>query len=227
MENNLKLVTKMMKSDPKSYNVWNFRKWLVTKLFEISNSSEVVDTELGLCKMMLGRDEKNFHVWNYRNWLSELHIDIDKALEFTHDKIKSNPFNFSPYHFRTKHLTQKYQDLISRELDEELIQFGMPLADFKEELELIKTAMFLNPQEEAPWVYYKWLLDLIVPCSVISITRLSDLSYLLVTNSLVDNLAQDNLRIKASSEITSGFTIKSRSDKVPSSEWEITFDQLY
>lgn len=30
---NLKLATKLIKSDPKSYNVWNFRKWLVIKLF--------------------------------------------------------------------------------------------------------------------------------------------------------------------------------------------------
>lgn len=33
LETNLKMVTKLMKSDPKSYNVWNFRKWLVIKLF--------------------------------------------------------------------------------------------------------------------------------------------------------------------------------------------------
>lgn len=68
--------------------------------------------------MMLMKDEKNFHVWNYRNWLNELHIDIDQALEFTLEKIKSNPFNFSPLHFRTKHFNQKYQDLILREENE-------------------------------------------------------------------------------------------------------------
>ena len=98
------------------------------KLFELSDSNEIISNELELCKKMLGKDEKNFHVWNYRNWLNELHVDIDQALVFTEEKIKSNPFNFSPLHFRTKHLNQKYQELILREDNEEVLQYGMPLS---------------------------------------------------------------------------------------------------
>lgn len=54
--------------------------------------------------MLLIKDEKNFHVWNYRNWVNNVHMDIDVELEFTKVKINANPFNFSPYHFRSKYL---------------------------------------------------------------------------------------------------------------------------
>ena len=54
------------------------------------------------------KDEKNFHVWNYRNWANGIQIDIDTQLEFTKTKINANPFNFSPYHFRSKYLPEKY-----------------------------------------------------------------------------------------------------------------------
>lgn len=50
------------------------------------------------------KDEKNFHVWNYRNWVNNIHMDINVELEFTKVKINANPFNFSPYHFRSKYL---------------------------------------------------------------------------------------------------------------------------
>ena len=31
----------------------------------------------------------------------------------------------------------------------------------------MKTAIFLNPHEEAPWLYYHWLLGQIVPAFVV------------------------------------------------------------
>ena len=39
----------------------------------------------------------------------------------------------------------------------------MPKNIFDEELELVKTALFLNPKEEAPWLYYSWILKQLVP----------------------------------------------------------------
>lgn len=68
-----------------------------------------------LIKALLIKDEKNFHVWNYRNWLNSIQSNIDEDLTFTHEKIKSNPFNFSPYHFRTKFLHEKYESVLATE----------------------------------------------------------------------------------------------------------------
>lgn len=112
LQDNLKLTTKLLKSDPKSYCIWSFRQWLVSQLYRQSNTNDVILAELELCKLMLMKDEKNFHVWNYRHWLNSLNVDIEVAIGFVHTKIKTNPFNFSPYHFLTKHLPQKYHKLL-------------------------------------------------------------------------------------------------------------------
>lgn len=58
--------------------------------------------------MLLMKDEKNFHVWNYRSWANSISMNIDDEMTFTKEKITSNPFNFSPYHFRSKHILKKY-----------------------------------------------------------------------------------------------------------------------
>jgi hypothetical protein len=39
-------------------------------------------------------------------------MNIDEELAFTEEKIKSNPFNFSPYHFRSKYLPLKYETML-------------------------------------------------------------------------------------------------------------------
>lgn len=39
----------------------------------------------------------------------------------------------------------------------------MPKNIFDQEMETVKTAIFLNPKEEAPWLYYSWLLKQILP----------------------------------------------------------------
>ena len=131
----IKLITKIMQSDPKSYTLWSYREWLVVKLFNIDPS--IINKEKQLCSMLLTKDEKNFHVWNYRNWLNTIKMNIDEELEFTKAKINSNPFNFSPYHFRSKYLHEKYCNNISQmspEIKKQIVVYGMPKQVFQEEL---------------------------------------------------------------------------------------------
>lgn len=45
----------------------------------------------------------------------------------------------------------------------------MPKQVFREELETVRTAIFLNPKEEAPWLYYSWLLKQLLPSLVLKI----------------------------------------------------------
>lgn len=71
----IKLTTKLIQSDTKSYTIWSYRQWLVLGLFKIN--PEVVSSEKELCKMLLLKDEKNFHVWNYRNWVNSIQLQID------------------------------------------------------------------------------------------------------------------------------------------------------
>lgn len=107
----IKLITKIIQADPKSYTLWSYRQWLVLKLYELDPS--VLAKERELCALLLLKDEKNFHVWNYRNWTNNIRMDVDAELEFTRLKVNSNPFNFSPYHFRSKYLPLKYAQLFS------------------------------------------------------------------------------------------------------------------
>jgi hypothetical protein len=42
---------------------------------------------------------------------------------------------------------------------------------FDSELEMVRTAVFLNPQEEATWNFYKWMVRKVLPCRVIEIKQ--------------------------------------------------------
>ena len=120
--------------------------------------------------MLLMKDEKNFHVWNYRNWLNSIHCSIDEEIKFTTEKININPFNFSPYHFRTKFIHQKYDDVLRGEVSDEerreIITFGMKEEQLKAEIKTATEAIFISPKEEAPWSYYNWLLGQLVPAFI-------------------------------------------------------------
>lgn len=99
--------------------------------------------------MLLTADEKNFHVWNYRNWTNTVQMNIDTELEFTKSKINANPFNFSPYHFRSKYLIWKYSQEIAsadQQKKQEIVIYGMPKDVFHAEMETVRTAIFLNPK---------------------------------------------------------------------------------
>ena len=170
MGGEVKLTTKLIQSDPKSYTIWSYRQWLIISLFKINK--EVIKKEKELIQMLLTKDEKNFHVWNYRNWLNSIQSFIDEEINFTTEKIKSNPFNFSPYHFRTKFIHQKYSELIKTEISEderkEIVTFGMPKNIFLAEIDIVTKAIFMRPNEEAPWSYYNWLLGQLVPAFVVA-----------------------------------------------------------
>ena len=49
----------------------------------------------------------------------------------------------------------------------EIKTYGMPKEQLEREFERVKTAIFLNPHEEAPWQYYNWLLAQLVPALVV------------------------------------------------------------
>ena len=72
----MKLTTKLIQSDPKSYTIWSYRQWLVKSLFK--TNPEIIKKEKELIQMLLMKDEKNFHVWNYRNWLNSIQSFIDE-----------------------------------------------------------------------------------------------------------------------------------------------------
>lgn len=158
-------------------------------------------------------------MWNYRNWLNSLTIDVEVAIEFVHEKIKSNPFNFSPYHFLTKHLTEKYSPLMNS--NPKIIQYGMEQSVFELELDRVKTAAFLNAYEEAPWNFYKWLIKRVLPCKIID-THQSEGGLHLTTNFKTFSFASSVKLTRTDGSIVEGWTLQSDSGAEPSTNWTIS-----
>ncbi len=147
----------------------------VEKNFEVPEKDKLINKELFLCSKMLEKDERNFHVWNYRNWVVTLDEKAaaitENELKFTKEKLKHNFTNFSALHFREKSLVIRYQQIFSEAKDStlahQIARFSVPLTVIQEELEFIKTGIFMQSDEQGIWQYHKWLLSLILPFQVI------------------------------------------------------------
>jgi geranylgeranyl transferase type-2 subunit alpha len=90
----------------------------------------------------LKRDERNFLCWGYRNYISELADPTGKAdLPKSTEMIQRSLGNGSAWQLR------------ARFLDSNPMEF-----DSTVELELVHNAIFTEPAEQSPWMYYRFLL---------------------------------------------------------------------
>jgi len=134
--------------------------------------------------MQLAKDERNFHVWNYRSWLINILKThdakfVDKELQFIDSKLQSNFSNFSALHFKSKNLLSKYslwlqshKDKKPSEIEEnnllsDVLLYGLPLDTIKQELETVKTGLYMQSSEQSMWLYHQWLIDRIIPIKVL------------------------------------------------------------
>lgn len=139
----LLLTGELVKMNPKSYWLFNHRRWLLQNL-----PLEFTHKELYLCDKMLERDSRNFHCWDHRRWLmlrfpsSGAEAD-EKEFKFTYAKICDNFSNYSAWHYR--------QSLMMRmgKLDDETL---------KRELEIIKAAIFTEPNDQSVWLHFEWIV---------------------------------------------------------------------
>ena len=143
----LKQLQLIMKDFPKVYWIWNHRKWVLSQCVWPDWS-----TELLLVSKMLERDARNFHVWEYRRYVvaqSEASGEGSKTkreFEYTTAAINANFSNFSAWHNRTKLIPKLIDDASRQQM-------------LHDELELIKGAIYTDPDDQSVWLYHRWLCN--------------------------------------------------------------------
>uniref|UniRef100_A0A1A9WBT8 Geranylgeranyl transferase type-2 subunit alpha n=1 Tax=Glossina brevipalpis TaxID=37001 RepID=A0A1A9WBT8_9MUSC len=145
----LKFTENCLPVNSKSYNIWHHRCWV------LENSPQADwQNELMLCSAYLKIDERNFHTWDYRRYVADkAKISKEKELDFCTEKIKVNFSNYSSWHQRSLLLPILYpykgEAKPKKPMGEEKL---------KEELEMVLTAAFTDPNDSSAWFYQRWLL---------------------------------------------------------------------
>ncbi|XP_062124095.1 geranylgeranyl transferase type-2 subunit alpha [Drosophila sulfurigaster albostrigata] len=142
----LDLTEQCLMVNPKSYGAWHHRCWTLEQ-----NPQADWERELFLCNKYLKYDERNFHTWDYRRYVcAKAAVPQQQELDFCTDKIKVNFSNYSSWHHRSLLLPKLYPNE----------QQDRPMSEhkLKEELEMVMTAAFTDPNDSSAWFYQRWLL---------------------------------------------------------------------
>ncbi|XP_037730466.1 geranylgeranyl transferase type-2 subunit alpha [Drosophila subpulchrella] len=142
----LDLTEQCLMVNPKSYNAWHHRCWTLEQ-----NPRADWQRELQLCNKYLKYDERNFHTWDYRRYVTaKAAVPAAQELDFCTEKIKVNFSNYSSWHHRSLLLPELYpNEQRDRPMSEEKLQ---------QELEMVLTAAFTDPNDSSAWFYQRWLL---------------------------------------------------------------------
>lgn len=166
----LKFLDSLLKQAPKSYWIWNQRRWILESI-----PIPAWNRELLILEFMLDIDPRNFHGWDYRRYViaasakSELHNlnTLDHTLlssevpalikksslstpsqEFiyTQSKIEQNFSNYSAWHYRSKILPILFNS--SDQLKEQA----------ENELKFVRNAIFTDPEDQSAWFYQRFVI---------------------------------------------------------------------
>jgi geranylgeranyl transferase type-2 subunit alpha len=138
-----------LRKNPKSYGSWSHRQWCLLIAEKLKLKCLNWQNELFLCNKYLNMDERNFHCWSFRQFvIKNGGISKFDELKYTYERICTNFSNYSSWHYRSKLITDLYlQNTQHKDPD-----------IFKNELSLIENAIFTDPNDQAAWIYQKWLL---------------------------------------------------------------------
>ena len=157
----IKSILPIMMKNPKSYLLWYHRIWSLVKCIEIEIKKgtllekSVLIGEIELCNKFFLKDDRNFHCWNYRvKILSLISIYfqntfqkfIEDELKFTIEKITMN------WLYRSKLIPIYFVQHNIKWNTKEALDF------FKDDLELIKKAIYTDPKDQSPWNYLSWII---------------------------------------------------------------------
>lgn len=180
LNDELKFVMAQLRKFPKVYWIWNHRRWCLFKLVDLNQVNW--EFEFKTVGKMLELDQRNFHGWQYRRFVVEnleleelnhqdendvngvLKLNLDE-FDYTTAKILIDFLNFSAWHNRTKLIPKIYNLIIGNpQVTQTIVHpsfhlFQTPLSILNNDLELIKTGIYMSPEDNSVWLYLYWLLS--------------------------------------------------------------------
>ncbi|TFK54826.1 rab-protein geranylgeranyltransferase [Heliocybe sulcata] len=155
LSEDLSMTTAALKAHPKVYWIWNHRRWCLENVPEGPAGTQDWkkanwNRELAVVEKMLDADARNFHAWNYRRYVlanTPEQRPETAELAYTTRKIEANFSNFSAWHQRSKVYVSLWE---SGKLNKDKC--------IEAELELVKNAMYTDPNDQSAWLYHRWLI---------------------------------------------------------------------
>eukprot|EP01113_Clastostelium_recurvatum_P025707 TRINITY_DN3092_c0_g1_i3.p1 TRINITY_DN3092_c0_g1~~TRINITY_DN3092_c0_g1_i3.p1 ORF type:complete len:315 (+),score=58.76 TRINITY_DN3092_c0_g1_i3:1-945(+) len=139
----LKFIEHAISLNTKCYWTWHHRKWIVQRLAHLTDWQR----EVKLCTKLLNLDLRNFHCWSYRRFVaSHANESLSQQFDYTTTKIEQNFSNYSAWHQRSALLLEIEKD-----------DHGL-LNALQNELELVRQAVYTEPNDQSPWIYHRWLM---------------------------------------------------------------------
>ncbi|KAI1471846.1 protein prenylyltransferase [Daldinia caldariorum] len=150
---------------PKCYWIWKYRRWLLEQAIvrlPATVARHIWEAELALASKMLTKDRRNFHAWGYRrNVVAMLESPslngksmVEEEFAYTTRMINGDLSNFSAWHSRSQ--------LILRLLDERDANDAARKIFLEEELDLVREALNVGPEDQSLWYYHQYLVSQIV-----------------------------------------------------------------
>ncbi|OLN86161.1 Geranylgeranyl transferase type-2 subunit alpha [Colletotrichum chlorophyti] len=161
LKNELTFTIPLLLEFPKSYWIWKYRSWLLQQAIDLLPkpvARRIWEEELGLVSKMLTKDRRNFHAWGYRRKvvarLESSELDgkslVEPEFEYTTKMINVDLSNFSAWHSRAT--------LIPRLLDERSADDKARQKFLDDELNLIREALNVGPEDQSLWYYHQFLI---------------------------------------------------------------------
>lgn len=184
LEGDLDLTSQCLRRNPKEYAVWEHRKWVLKTMPDPDWRMELKTVEA-----LLEKDARNFHGWDYRHYVVRSIRQAGPPLEgstrkrpkptttselaYTTSKISASFSNYSAWHYRSKLLPVLWQEQGHASASSARRQ------RINEEFELVKQALYTDPDDQSAWIYHRWLVgqsgDDIVEREIVNIKELLEL----------------------------------------------------
>ncbi|KAK4178709.1 putative geranylgeranyl transferase type-2 subunit alpha [Triangularia setosa] len=205
----------LLLESPKCYWIWSYRLWILGQsvlLLPVPIAKKIWQEELGLASKMLAKDCRNFHAWGYRRHVvsrlesKELGGEslVESEFAYTDRMIRGDLSNFSAWHSRSK--------LIPRLLNERVAGEKERKGFLDAELNQIREALNVGPEDQSLWYYHQFLIDNLVspvgrPTIVPTLTVEERVMYLTNEITEIKDLLEDYKDVKLIYEALLEYTL--------------------